>query len=275
VKALRTFLLSVARDGFLTLQDEVGASKRFEKSLREIENVSFEMGLLPERYRRNGETISVDQQRKLFESCVAVVGCGGLGGYVLEELARLGVGTIRAIDPDVFEEHNLNRQILSTALTMGQTKVEAARDRVAAINPAVEVIALRETLSLSNSSHLLRGAHVVVDGLDSIHVRVMLAKACTDLVVPLIHGSIAGWYGQVITQFPGDGVIEAVYGRAEADRGIEVVMGNPAFTPAVVASLQSAEACKVLLGEGKPLRKTMLFINLLDMDIERIVIPSE
>jgi hypothetical protein len=79
----------------------------------------------------------------------------------------------------------------------------------------------------------------------------------------------------VITQFPGDGVIEAVYGRAPADRGVESVAGNPSFTPAVVASLQCAETCKVLLGEGRPLRKTMLFINLLDMEIERIDIPTE
>jgi molybdopterin-synthase adenylyltransferase len=272
---LKDFLVAVARDGCIALQDEVGAAERFGCALREVESTAFEVGLLPERYRRNGKTISISQQAKLLRCTVAVIGCGGLGGYVLEELARLGVGTIRAIDPDVFEEHNLNRQILSTTGTIGQAKVEVARRRIAEINPVTEVVTLQETFSTSNSRYLLQGAHVVVDGLDSINARMILARACTDLDIPLIHGSIAGWYGQVVTQFPGDGVIERLYSRASTDRGVEVLMGNPAFTPAVVASLQSAEACKVLLGEGKPLQNTMLFINLLDMDIERIVIPTE
>ena len=78
-------------------------------------------------------------QLRLFRSRVAVIGCGGLGGYLIEQLARLGVGTLVLVDPDVFEEHNLNRQLLSSPAHLGIPKVDVARERVAAINPAVTV----------------------------------------------------------------------------------------------------------------------------------------
>lgn len=274
-RAVTDFLIAAARDGFILLRDEAAAAERFGWSLRDVEAAALEGGLMPERYRRNGSTISPAQQRRLLSSCVAVVGCGGLGGYVIEELARLGVGAIRAIDPDVFEEHNLNRQILCATVTLGLPKAQAAARRVVEINPLSEVTVFQTALSASNAQELLRGVEVAVDGLDSIGGRMALAAACAELEIPLVHGSIAGWYGQVVTQFPGDGVIERLYGNAKEDRGVEVRMGNPAFTPAVVASLESAEACKVLLGAGKALRGRMLFINLLDMKIDEVLIPTE
>jgi molybdopterin/thiamine biosynthesis adenylyltransferase len=212
--------------------------------------------------------ISIPKQLKLFRSKAAVVGCGGLGGYILEELARLGVGHITAIDPDVFEEHNLNRQLLSSVENLGRAKVEAAEARVRQINPAVRLLPLKAAFGRENAEELFGGMDVVIDAVDSIPVRLELAEVCSRLNIPLVHGAIAGWYGHVTTVFPGEDGVEKIYRHFKGGKGVEQKLGNPSFTPAVVASLEATEACKVLLGEGTLLRNRKLSINLLDMEIE-------
>ncbi|HZV82209.1 MAG TPA: ThiF family adenylyltransferase, partial [Geobacteraceae bacterium] len=100
--------------------------------------------------------------------------------------------------------------------------------------------------------------------------RLDLADSCAELGIPLVHGAIGGWYGQVTTQFPGDDTLQQIYRHWASGKGVEQQLGNPSFTPAVVASLQVAEVCKVLLGAGEPLRGRKLVINLLDMEFEEI-----
>lgn len=270
METIQDFLNSRAEGDLLPWRAQVEATERFDLSCRVVEELSLVLGLLPARYQRNRRTISTAQQLGLFRSRVAVIGCGGLGGYVLEELARLGVGTIVAVDPDVFEEHNLNRQLLATPATLGLPKVVAAAARISEINPAVTVIPYRLAYEPANGHELLRGAAVVVDALDSIPTRLALAESCADLGIPLVHGAIGGWYGQVTTQFPEDDTLQQIYRHFSGGKGVEQQLGNPAFTPAVVASLQVAEVSKLLLGEGEPLRRRKLVINLLDMEFEEI-----
>ena len=238
-----------------------------------VEAEALALGLLPARYARNRRTLSIADQHALLGRTVAVVGCGGLGGYAIEELARLGVGRLLVVDPDRFEEHNLNRQLLSTVADLGAPKVEAAVRRVAAINPAVAVVPHQVALTAGNGAGLLAGADLAIDALDSVPARLALAEVCRTLGRPLVHGAIAGWYGHVATQLPGERIIERLYASASEARGVEQELGNPAFTPAVVASLQVAEVCKILLGVGTLLRNRQLTIDLLTMDIE--VIPFQ
>lgn len=242
-------------------------SKALGVSCRTVEQIALENDILPARYQRNRMTISIAQQLQLFYATVAVVGCGGLGGYVIEELARLGVGRIVVIDSDVFEEHNLNRQLLATVETLGQAKVEAAASRVSLINPCVEVIKVREHLSENNGKQCLRDAIVAVDALDTISSRMALSNVCREVEIPLVHGAIAGWYGHVCVQMPGEQTVESLY-RHAGETGVETTWGNPAFTPAVVASLEAVEVCKILLNEGIGLRNKVLTVNLLEMEIE-------
>jgi molybdopterin/thiamine biosynthesis adenylyltransferase len=264
--ALNRLLREQAEGDLLPWAVQVAASQLLGTTLARIEDAALAQGILPARYQRNREAISVDQQLTLFRSRVAVIGCGGLGGYVIEELARLGVGTIVAIDPDVFEEHNLNRQLLSTPATLGRAKVDAAETRVMEINPAVTLVPRREAYSPANGEELLSGCHVIVDALDSIQTRLALAKTCTDLGIPMVHGAIGGWYGQVSTQFPGDDVIQKLYRRWVEGKGVEQKLGNPSFTPALVASMEVAEVCKVLLKEGETLHHRKLSVNLLEVE---------
>jgi molybdopterin-synthase adenylyltransferase len=267
---LPAFLKLSSPGGFLPWSEELEAVRRFGVTPAEVEGAALALGIMPERYRRNMATISTDQQGQLLKSTVAVIGCGGLGGYLIEELARVGVGAIRAVDPDVFEEHNLNRQILATIPFLGRPKVEAAKARVADINPATEVIPLNVALTADNGRELLSGVDVAADALDSVDSRLILSALCAEMGISLVHGSIAGWYGQVLTQPKGEYTLERIFERARGAKGIEVELGNPAFTPAVIASLQVAEVVKVLLGEGTPLTGRMLFIDLLTMKIDEV-----
>lgn len=262
---LGAFLQQQAEGGLLPWVAQVAAATQYGTTLALVEDTALVLGILPARYQRNRQAISVGQQLILFRSRVTVIGCGGLGGYVIEELARLGVGTIVAIDPDVFEEHNLNRQLLSSPATLGRAKVEAAAARVAEINPAITLVPRQVAYAPENGRELLLGCQVIVDALDSVQTRLDLARTCTDLEIPMVHGAIGGWYGQVATQFPGDDTLQKIYKRWVAGKGIEQRLGNPSFTPALVASIEVAEVCKILLGEGELLHHRKLSINLLDV----------
>lgn len=267
---LSAFLRDHVDGELLPWKRQVEAAERFSVTLAQVEAAALEQGLLPARYQRNREAMTVSDQLTLFQSSVAVVGCGGLGGYVVEELARLGVGRIVVIDPDVFEEHNLNRQLFSSTANLGCAKVLAAAARIKEINPAVTLVPIQAALSPGNGAELLCGCRVAVDALDTIQVRLELAEVCAALDIPLVHGAIAGWYGHVATNFPGDNTLQAIYRSWKAGKGVEQTLGNPSFTPALVASLEVAEVCKLLIGRGVPLRGRQLMIDLFSMETHAI-----
>jgi molybdopterin/thiamine biosynthesis adenylyltransferase len=275
IHRLRGFILKEAQGDLLPCSAQVAAAERFNVSLSKVEETSLELGILPARYQRNRQTISTLQQYKLFRSKAVIIGCGGLGGYLIEELARLGVGNLVLIDSDVIEEHNLNRQLLSSADVLNRAKVEVAAERVHSINPAVTVTPLKTVFYHDNGRELVQGADVVLDGLDTIPMRMELAQICHEMSIPLVHGAIGGWYGQVATQMPGDDISPRIFGMTPPVKGIETDLGNPSFTPGVIASLQAAEACKILLREGKCLSRRVLFINLLDMEIVEVNLKSK
>ena len=136
-------------------------------SPRQVEIAALEGAICPSRYERNMGTIGLAGQIKLLRSCVGVLGCGGLGGYIIEMLARAGVGSLVLIDGDTFSESNLNRQLLCTEEKMGKNKAEAGRDRVQSINSVVEVRACTEYFRDENADALLQGCDLVLDALDN------------------------------------------------------------------------------------------------------------
>jgi molybdopterin-synthase adenylyltransferase len=220
-----------------------------------------------ERYIRNEHMLSREENQRLGSFRVAVAGCGGLGGYAIEMLARLGIGHITAIDGDVFEASNLNRQLLSNPGNMGLSKAEAAKERVLAINPDVTVYAAHAMITEGNADSLLQGHDVIIDALDSINSRRILAGAARNLGIPMVFGAIAGWYAQVSTIFPGDDTLDIIYPEGTG-KGAESHLGNPAFTPALAASLQVAETLKVLLKKEGILRNKMLIIDILNHEYQ-------
>jgi len=242
--------------------------------LPELEALAMQRGIIPLRYQRNIGTITSTEQQVLANASVAVIGCGGLGGNVLEQLTRLGVGNIIVWDFDVFEEHNLNRQLLSSIDSIGQDKIKIAKERAASLNPAVRFQAIAGKFNQEQGRAVLGGCQVVVDALDNIPDRLQLSALCRELKVPLVHGAVEGWMGQLTTQFPEDRTIEAIYARPQNTTENRTI-STPSFTPALVASLQVAEVIKVLLGRGETLRKKIMLVNLLDMDIDTIGIIEQ
>lgn len=222
------------------------------------------------RYARNRKTLSDEDQLKLSASCVAIVGCGGLGGYIAEELARIGVGRLVLIDGDRLEVSNLNRQIMATELNMGQWKVAAAQERLGNVNSEVSVEAVRGWFEEEKGLELFRNVDIVFDALDSLPTRVALEKVCHQMDLPLVFASIAGWFGQIGVSLPGDFSVLRIYGKGE--QGVESTWGNPAFTPAVLASLSVAEGVKLLVGRMPSLRHAWLQVDLQTMEFERFEI---
>ena len=120
-----------------------------------------------------------------------------------------------------------------------------------------------------HSFEILQGHDIIIDALDDITTRKRVQKVAKDLEIPLIHGAIAGWYGQVCTIMPGDDLLDRLY-RTDKSQGEEERLGNPSFTPALVASIEVSEAIKVLLSKGVILRKEVIYIDLLDGEIQRL-----
>jgi molybdopterin/thiamine biosynthesis adenylyltransferase len=250
-------------------------AREFELSLRRVQVLALQAGLLPERYLRSLGTVGWAGQCRLLESCVAVIGCGGLGGHVMESLARSGVGQLIVADPDSFVPHNLNRQLFCTMADLGRPKVEVARERVAGINPAVEVVAHAVAATEENLPGLLEKAAVVVDALDNVPDRLILEAAASHRRIPLVHGAIAGLMGQVTTVFPGDDTLALLYGTGTLpEQGAESLLGTPAVTPQLVAAFQAAETLKLLLGRGDTLRRQVLYIDLESGLVERFLFPA-
>ncbi len=221
-----------------------------------------------DRYLRNHDAISEEEQAALAAKRVLVVGCGGLGGMVIECLARIGVGYLRLVDGDVFEETNLNRQLLCSTMNLGRPKTLAAKQRVMAVNPLVEVDAVQADLTAENAISLLTECDVAVDCLDNIPSRLVLQQAAKTAGIPVVHGAVAGWLGRICVIQPGEDLLNLLYPEAEESQGEELQTGTLSFTAALIASWQAAETVKLLL--GKPGLKGEIFeIDLLKGSFSR------
>lgn len=261
----------------LSLEDTVSLAGRLGLTRRELEIAALEAGVIPDRYQRNLGTIGIAGQIKLLRARAGIVGAGGLGGFAVELLARCGVGRLTVIDSDSFDTTNLNRQLYALEGGLRLNKAAAAAHRVEGINGAVEVTAHRCRGDSGNLPRLLQGSDLVLDCLDNLQTRFSLEEACQKLKIPLVHGAIAGFMGQVAVIRPGRPLLAAIYGRQTAqipDRGVETNFGNPSFTPAVVAAWQAAEAVKLLAGLGASLDDTLLLIDLFSGETTRLALTA-
>ena len=231
---------------------------------REIELAALENGFVPERYARNLRTFSLTDQAILLKSHVGVVGLGGLGGTVIEILARMGVGRLTLIDGDRFEDSNLNRQLLSSPANLGLPKADAAAQRVGQINPSVAVTIHACFLTAQNATELLSGCRVVVDCLDNLRTRFEVEDACRRIGCPMVSAAVAGASGHLTAIFPEDRGLRLVYGEPEnlPLKGAETALGTVPYAVAFLASLECAEVAKILLGRGELLRGKLLVADL-------------
>lgn len=217
------------------------------------------------RYERNFPALTEAEWKALRGKRVLVVGCGGLGGHLIELLARIGIGALRVVDGDVFEASNLNRQLLSEVPLLGVSKAKAAAARVSRVNPDVDVEAEAVFLTADNVGTLLSGCDAVLDGLDNIESRRILARACARAGIPYIYGAVNGWVAQAAISMPGDGLVEKLYPEGAALKNKSVL----SFIPALCAAMQVSLCVKLLV--DRPVETGRIYyFDLLAQEFETI-----
>ena len=217
------------------------------------------------RYTRNIPALTEAECALLQAKKVAVIGCGGLGGHLIDQLVRIGIGSIRVVDGDVFEETNLNRQLFSEVPLLGYSKAKAAADRILRVNPSVQAEAVAEFLEEENAAQIISGCDAVLDGLDNVESRLILSTACEKAGIPYIFGAIQGWVAQTAISMPGDGLISTLYPQGTVIRDKSVL----SFTPALCASMQVALCTKLLTGRAVE-TGTVFYFDLLNQEFETI-----
>lgn len=261
----------------ISLVDAQVIAQRTNLPLLAVECAALREDILPERYSRNQKTLSCADQLRLFSSHVAVIGLGGLGGTVVELLARLGVGHLTLVDGDVFDESNINRQLLCSPLHIGQDKARVAETRLQEINPAVELRIFPEFFTANNGSAILSEVDLAVDCLDNIPSRFLLEKMCRETSIPLVSAAIAGASGQATTIFPSDSGFKLIYGKQEKiePKGVEKSLGTLPFAAAYMAAVESAEVMNILLGKPAELRHRLFLAEINEHTSELLELISK
>jgi sulfur-carrier protein adenylyltransferase/sulfurtransferase len=233
-----------------------------------------------DRYSRHVLLAEVGErgQTRLLESKVLLIGAGGLGSPAALYLAAAGVGTIGIVDYDVVDSTNLQRQILHNIDRIGMAKTESARETISALNPDVKVVTHNERLTADNALKIMRGYDVVLDGGDNFPTRYLVNDASLHLGVPVVHGSIFRFEGQVSVFHPYQGPCyrclfpeppppELAPSCAEAG-----VLG---VLPGIIGSIEAMEAIKLLLDLGEPLTGRLLVYDALEEDFNTVRIGRD
>jgi molybdopterin/thiamine biosynthesis adenylyltransferase len=249
--------------------EDIHAEEIAETCLCTVHEVYIEalrMGISPYRYLRNRDSISIEKQLELADSQVSVIGAGGLGGQVILLLARAGIGHLIVVDSDSFDETNLNRQALCSNLSLGKSKAEEAAEMVHSINPGVKVTPYPVRIDSTNAEKMLAGSDVVVDALDNAPDRLILEREAKRVGIPLVHGALAGFGGQLMTVFPEDTGLKLLYrdeGMKRVDpKSPEAILGVPTVTPSIIGAFEAMEVLKIILKRGTVFRNTMVYVDL-------------
>lgn len=217
-------------------------------------------------------------QEKLLNAKVLIIGAGGLGSPAGLYLASAGIGTIGIVDSDKVELNNLQRQVLHSNSTVGKSKVESAKQRMAEINPDAKVIAHNIRVNSGNISGIIQDYDIIVDGSDNFPTRYLVNDACVLNAKALSHGGIFRFDGQIITilprksacyrcLFPEPPPPGLVPGCQEAG-----IMGAVA---GIIGMLQANEVLKYILGIGDLLTGKLLVFNALDSSFRQVKVPKD
>ncbi len=207
-------------------------------------------------------------QQRLKGARVLVVGAGGLGSPLTLYLAAAGIGTLGLVDFDEVDASNLQRQILHGTKDIGRKKLASAQDRLADINPHVDVITHAVRLSSDNALEILEPYDVVVDGTDNFPTRYLVNDACVLLGKPNVYGSIFRWEGQVSVFGHGDGPCYRCLFREPPPPGLVpncAEAGVVGVLPGIIGSLQALEVIKLILGTGTSLSGRLLIFDAMDL----------
>jgi molybdopterin/thiamine biosynthesis adenylyltransferase/rhodanese-related sulfurtransferase len=251
------------RDGFPTVVSralEPDQRRRYSRHL-----------LIPE--------VGEEGQLKLLDSRVLLIGAGGLGSPASLYLAAAGVGTLGIVDADVVDETNLQRQVVHSTARLGQPKVRSAAETIEALNPDVNVVQFEERLTSENADRIIgAGWDVIVDGADNFPTRYLVNDASVWHDVPVVHGSIYRFEGQVTVFKPNEGpCYRCLFPQPPppelapscAEGGVLGVL------PGVIGSLQANEALKLALGIGHPLIGRLMLFDALTATFDEVALRRD
>lgn len=220
----------------------------------------------------------MEQQRKLKQSKVAVVGAGGLGSPVLYYLAAAGIGQIIIIDHDAVNVSNLQRQILFTSDDVAQPKAKLAKEKLDRLNPGISISVVQETMSSKNALSLLEGCDLLIDCTDNFPTRYLLSDASVLLNIPLIYASLFRYEGQVsVFNLKGGPTYRDLFPVPPAPGSVpDCEQGGVLGTLAgIIGSMQANEAIKVLAGIGEPLSGKLFVFDSSSSEARTISIPNK
>jgi len=213
-------------------------------------------------------------QQRLKAASALIVGAGGLGSPTALYLAAAGIGTLILVDPDDVDLSNLQRQILYAEADLGQPKVEAAADRLAALNPHIFIAGAAEAFDAANADRLVEGVDLVLDGTDDFAVRYEVNAACVRHGKPLISGAIGRWTGQVGV-FAGQPCYRCLVPETPPDAETCVAVGVVGALAGVVGSMMALEAIKLITGAGEPLLGRLLIYDALSAETRTVRIGAD
>ena len=255
---------------FLSVAAVAALARELGCPAREVERAALAAGMCPLRYARNLRAFSLEEQARLLGATAALIGLGGLGGGLLENLVRAGVGTVRGADGDVFDETNLNRQLLSEIAAVGVPKAVQAAKRAAAVNPSVTFVAHDGFLDADGMLALLDGADVAVDALGGLKDRPALVAAARTRGIPLVTGAVAGYTVIVATVLPGACSPVEMLASGGAGPSAEEVLGCPSPAVMTAAALQACEVVRLLAGRPPALAGKALLLDLETMHADTV-----
>lgn len=198
---------------------------------------------------------------RLTDASVLVVGVGALGCAAAETLAAAGIGRLGLVDPDRVERSNLHRQLLHRTVDLGRPKVESAREKLRSRHPSLAIDAAAVRLDADNAATLFASHGCVIDATDGIATKFLLNDLAVALGVPLVHGGILRFQGQLLTILPGVSACYRCLFSAPPEEGSipscqeAGVLGSLAGT---IGVLQAAEALRVVTGVGDLLTDRLL-----------------
>lgn len=235
-------------------------------------------GLTPnelERYQKHLQLpeVGVNGQLKLKAASVLVVGVGGLGSPAALYLAAAGVGRIGLVDDDRVALSNLQRQVLHSVQTLGDTKSASGAKMLSELNPEIVVNQYTLRLSDDNAASLIKECDIVVDCTDNFPARLVINRECVAQHKPMVHGAVYRYEGQVsVFHSP----VGPCYTCLYSQKPPEAVIPDPAkngliaTAPGVIGVLQANEVIKLLVGIGKPLVGRLLLVDLLEMNFQEV-----
>lgn len=213
--------------------------------------------------------VNVEGQERLLNAKVLIIGLGGLGSPVAMYLAAAGVGQLRLCDFDVVDLSNLQRQIIHHYHAIGKPKVESARERILALNPHVEVIAIYQQVEEDTLLAQVEQVDIVVDCSDNLPTRLAINQACVQKQKPLISGAAIRMEGQIsvfINQLPTSPCYRCLYPNAQLPEESCSQTGILAPLVGIIGSMQAMETMKLIMGVGESLMGRLLLLDALTME---------